>query len=138
MVASSPFRHGMAMALLTFVARPRTSLNRARNGDAMPPQTLVRRIESLESRVAVLEQLPARFDALALQISQMREEIRGEFSALRSEIRAGDEETRRVLRDEIRAGDEETRRVLRDEIRAGDEETRRVLGDEIRAGDEQS
>ena len=76
----------------------------------MPSQTLAGRVESLESRVAVLEQLPAKFDALALQISQMREEIRGEFSALRTEIRAGDEETRRVLRDEIRAGDEETRR----------------------------
>ena len=91
----------------------------------MPPQTFVGRVESLESRVIVLEQLPEKLDALALQISQMRDEMRGEFSALRSEIRTGDEETRRVLRDEIRAGDEETRRVLRDEIRAGDEESRR-------------
>ncbi len=91
----------------------------------MPPETFVGRVESLESRVIVLEQLPEKLDALALQISQMRDEMRGEFSALRSEIRTGDEETRRVLRDEIRAGDEETRRVLRDEIRAGDEESRR-------------
>ena len=104
----------------------------------MPPQALVGRVESLESRVTVLEQLPGKLDALALQISQMREEIRAEFSAVHTEIRAGDEETRRVLRDEIRAGDEETRRVLRDEIRAGDEETRRVLRDEIRAGDEET
>ncbi len=104
----------------------------------MPPETFVGRVESLESRVIVLEQLPEKLDALALQISQMRDEMRGEFSALRSEIRTGDEETRRVLRDEIRAGDEETRRVLRDEIRAGDEETRRVLRDEIRAGDEET
>jgi len=104
----------------------------------MPPETFVGRVESLESRVIVLEQLPEKLDALALQISQMRNEMRGEFSALRSEIRTGDEETRRVLRDEIRAGDEETRRILRDEIRAGDEETRRVLRDEIRAGDEES
>jgi hypothetical protein len=104
----------------------------------MPPQTFVGRVESLESRVIVLEQLPEKIDALALQISQMRNEMRGEFSALRSEIRTGDEETRRVLRDEIRAGDEETRRVLRDEIRAGDEETRRILRDEIRAGDEET
>ena len=59
-----------------------------------------------------------------------------EFSAVRREISAGDEETRRTLRDEIRAGDEETRRTLRDEIRAGDEETRRTLRDEIRAGDD--
>jgi len=91
----------------------------------MPPQTFVGRVESLESRVIVLEQLPEKLDALALQISQMRDEMRGEFSALRSEIRTGDEETRDVLRDEIRAGDEETRRVLRDEIRAGDEQSRR-------------
>src|SRR5712691_7114616 len=128
----------MALAPLLFVARSRTSLNRARNGDAMPPQTFVGRVESLESRVIVLEQLPEKLDALALQISQMRNEMRGEFSALRSEIRTGDEETRRVLRDEIRAGDEETRRVLRDEIRAGDEETRRILRDEIRTGDEET
>ena len=72
----------------------------------MPPETFVGRVESLESRVIVLEQLPEKLDALALQISQMRNEMRGEFSALRSEIRTGDEETRRVLRDEIRAGDE--------------------------------
>ena len=32
-----------------------------------------------------------------------------------------------MLREEIRAGDEETRRVLREEIRAGDEETRRFM-----------
>ena len=104
----------------------------------MPPQALVGRVESLESRVTVLEQLPGKLDALALQISQMREEIRAEFSAVHTEIRAGEEETRRSLRDEIRAGDEETRRVLRDEIRSGDEETRRILRDEIRAGDEES
>src|SRR5712692_381302 len=109
----------MALAPLLFVARSRTSLNRARNGDAMPPQTFVGRVESLESRVIVLEQLPEKLDALALQISQMRNEMRGEFSALRSEIRTGDEETRRVLRDEIRAGDEESRRnalVLHEDV----------------------
>lgn len=98
----------------------------------MTPQTLAARVERLEERVTLLEQLPARVDALTLEISQLREEMRAEFSAVRIEIRAGDEETRRSLREEIRAGDEETRRVLREEIRAGDEETRRVLGLEIR------
>jgi hypothetical protein len=39
-----------------------------------------------------------------------------------------------AVREEMRAGDDETRRSLREEIRAGDEETRRVLGDQIRAG----
>lgn len=80
----------------------------------MPPQTLVRRVERLEERVTILEQLPARVDALTSQISQLREEMRAEFSAVRTENQAGDEETRRSLREEIRAGDEETRRVLRE------------------------
>jgi len=81
----------------------------------------------LERRVELLEQLPARVTALELQIIQLRDEMRSEFSAIRSEVRAGDEETRRSLREEIRAGDEETRRSLREEIRAGDEETRRFM-----------
>jgi len=95
----------------------------------MQPQPLERRVERLEQRVTVLEELPGRIDRLELQFVQLREEMRGEFSALRGERRAGDEETRRALRDEIRAGDEETRRTLRDEIRAGDEETRREMRD---------
>ena len=84
----------------------------------------------------------------------LREELRGEFSALRTGlvtksaqvmktrlalgrkfVRAT--ETRRVLRDEIRVGDEETRSVLRDEIRAGDEETRSVCRRRF-AGDEET
>jgi hypothetical protein len=34
-------------------------------------------------------------------------------SEMRTEIRTGDEETRRALREEIRSGDEETRRYMR-------------------------
>lgn len=99
---------------------------------------------SLETRVSVLErqvnELATRDDvrALAEQILQLGLEMREGFSALREEIRAGDEETRRVLREEIRAGDEETRRVLREEIRAGDEETRRGLEVVIGGGDEET
>ena len=48
--------------------------------------------------MTILEQLPARVDALALQVSQLRDEMHAEFSAVRGEIEAGDEETRRVLR----------------------------------------
>jgi len=117
----------------------------------MQPQTLDNRVERLETRVTALEQLPARMDALVVQVSQLREEMHAEFSAMRGEMRAGDEavigtlrgkirvgdeETRRTLREEIRAGDEETRRTLREEIRTGDEETRRTLREEIRTGDE--
>ena len=57
----------------------------------MLPQTLVKRVESLEHRVNVLEQLPSRVDALSVQISQLRDEMHDEFSAIRHEIRAGDE-----------------------------------------------
>jgi hypothetical protein len=104
----------------------------------MATQALAARVDRLEQRVSLLEELPGRVDALALQVSQLQDEMRAEFSAVRGRIQAGDENTCRTLRDEIRAGDEETRRVLRDEIRAGDEETRRILRDEIRAGDEET
>jgi hypothetical protein len=95
---------------------------------------------TVEERLAVVEQhvseLATRGDvkAIADQILQLGAGMRDGFSALREEIRAGDEETRRVLREEIRAGDEETRRVLREEIRAGDEESRsymRVLYEDV-------
>jgi len=67
----------------------------------------------LERRVEILERLPERVTAIESQIIQLRDEMRSECSAVRSEIRAGDEETRRTLREEIRAGDEETRRFMR-------------------------
>ena len=61
----------------------------------MQPQTLEARVDRLEQRVTILEQLPARVDALTLQVSQLREEMHAQFSAshtsLREEIRTGDE-----------------------------------------------
>jgi hypothetical protein len=45
-------------------------------------------MDSLEARVTLLEELPARVDALASQISQLRDEMRGEFSAVRGEFRS--------------------------------------------------
>jgi hypothetical protein len=65
----------------------------------MQPQPLERRIERLEQRVTVLGELPGRIDRLELQFVQLREEMRGEFSALRGESLAGDEQTRREMRD---------------------------------------
>ena len=53
----------------------------------MPPQTIVSRVERLETRMDALEQLPARLDALELQNSQFRAEVRAEFSATREELR---------------------------------------------------
>ena len=93
----------------------------------MQEPTLLRRIEILEHKVELLEQLPARLQSVELQILQLRGEMRDGFSALRAEIRAGDEELRAELRMEIRAGDGQTRAELRAEIRAGDEETRRYM-----------
>ena len=49
-----------------------------------------------------LASLPARVTAVELQIVQLRQEMRAEFSAVRQEWRA-----------EIRQGDEETRRYMR-------------------------
>src|SRR5262245_7641993 len=104
----------------------------------MQQRSAIERIEVLERKVEVLELLPERVAAVEWQLVQLRDEMRAEFSALRGDMRTGDEETRGVLGEEIRAGDEETRRTLREEIRAGDEETRRVLRGEIRASDEET
>jgi hypothetical protein len=99
----------------------------------MPPQTLERRVERLERRVTILEQLPARVDGLAVQISQLREEMRAEFSAVRNEIVVGDERVITTLREEIRAGDVRVITTLREEIRAGDVRVSTTLREEIGA-----
>ena len=83
----------------------------------MATQTLATQVDSLEQRVSRLEELQARVVALTLQVSQLRDEMRVEFSAVRDEIRTGDEETRRVLRDEIRTGLDGVRTGL-DEVMA--------------------
>src|SRR5437867_5487471 len=86
----------------------------------MQQRSAIERIEVLERKVEALEVLPervaaveVRVGAVELQLVQLREEMRAEFSATRAEMRAGDEETRRALRGEIRDGDEETRRLMR-------------------------
>ena len=85
----------------------------------MTQKSLERRIEMLERRVDILEQLPERVRAVELQLVQLRDEFRGEFSALRDEIRAGDEETRRALRDEMRelfADNQRQMRILHEDV----------------------
>jgi vacuolar-type H+-ATPase subunit I/STV1 len=71
----------------------------------MNEPTLNDRVQILEGTVKELAVLPTRVEALELQIVQLREEMRGEFSAARQEIS--------VVRQEIRDGDEETRRYMR-------------------------
>lgn len=61
----------------------------------MPPQTIENRVEKLEEHVTNLQQLPARIDALSVQISQLQEDMGARFSA-----------TEKALREEILAGDE--------------------------------
>src|SRR4029453_17485708 len=106
------------------------------NGNIMPPQTLERRVERLEHRVTILRQLPARVEALAVQISQLRDEMHVEFSAVRNEIGAGDERVIGSLREEICAGHDHVIATLREDIRAGDQSVMtqaRVLHEDLKA-----
>jgi predicted phage gp36 major capsid-like protein len=79
----------------------------------MAQESLEERVNMLEGRVELLEQLPERVTALETQIVQLRDEMRAEFSATRTEARAGDDHVVQTLREEIRTGDEETRRFMR-------------------------
>ena len=54
----------------------------------MSRESLEARVDRLERRIKLLEQLPERMTALEAQIVQLREEMRGEFSAVRTELRA--------------------------------------------------
>ena len=54
--------------------------------------------EILEETVRELATLPKRVEAVESQIVRLREEMRGEFAAVRQEIRGGKEETRRYMR----------------------------------------
>ena len=68
----------------------------------MTDRTLTERVRILEQKVEDHASLPARVAGVELQILQLRDEMRAEFSAVRQELRA-----------EIRQGDEETRRYMR-------------------------
>ena len=46
----------------------------------------------------LLEHLPERVSAVELQIVHLRNEMYEQFSAVRAEIKGGDEETRRYMR----------------------------------------
>src|SRR5215213_4657332 len=92
----------------------------------MSPQPLEQRVERLERRMTTLEELPARVGALESQVVQLRKEMHDEFSALRGDVRVGDEETRRDLRLEIKA--------MGDRLEAGIDDAKRlarVLHEEV-------
>lgn len=52
----------------------------------------------LEQQMQELRDLPARVTGLESQILQLRDEMRDGFSAIRSELRAANEETRNFMR----------------------------------------
>jgi hypothetical protein len=81
---------------------------------------------SLEQRVLAIEQMFRDYatrgdlERVEQQIVQLRFEMRGEFSAVRAEMRAGDEELHGLIEQRtaevlaiVAAGDEETRRLMR-------------------------
>jgi predicted nucleic acid-binding Zn-ribbon protein len=96
----------------------------------MQPHSTDRRLERLEKRVTVLEDLPRRIDNLASEVSDLRDEVselrddvselRGEVSDLRGEVSDLRGEVS-GLRDEMHTGFA----ALDEKIRAGDDETRR-------------
>src|SRR5580765_1524656 len=65
----------------------------------MADRNLTERVEVLEVKMASLEELPARVTAVESQIVQLRTEMRGEFSAVRQEMRALNDETRAEIRE---------------------------------------
>ena len=71
--------------------------------------SLSQRMDIVEQKVAALEALPARVSALELAVSDLRTEMQAEFSAVRQEMVSMEQN----LRTEIRTGDEETRRFMR-------------------------
>ena len=64
----------------------------------MADDALAARVEHLERKMALLEDLPERVSAVELQIVHLRNEMHEQFSAVRAEIIGGDEETRRYMR----------------------------------------
>ncbi len=67
----------------------------------MQPQSFEERINSLEHQMHEMRDLPDRVTKLELQIQQFRQEVRDEFSATRTELRAEIVAAVRSLRDAI-------------------------------------
>ena len=82
----------------------------------MATPKLLNRLEMLEVKVSALEALPARIDALTVQIGEQREALDRAVSALRGEVVS----CREDLRQEIAGVRDELRREItgaRDELR---------------------
>ena len=64
----------------------------------MQERSIVERAVIQEGSVAALDSAPDRLAPVELQLMQLREEMRAEFSAVRTDIRRSDEEMRRSVR----------------------------------------
>jgi hypothetical protein len=95
---------------------------RAREDDDIARQTIENKVHLLEGQVTELQKLPERLGAVESQIVQLRSEMRMECSAVREELRAGDEGLRLdiagVRREMKEKHDEALRfmRVLHEEV----------------------
>jgi hypothetical protein len=105
----------------------------------MADRTLADRVELLESKVENLEKLPPRVASLELHIQQFRDEVRVEFSAVRSEMRDLGETLRGEMRDlgeTLRGEMGESAAALQREMRELNDQTNthmRVLHEEVLA-----
>ena len=104
----------------------------------MPEPNLTERVALLEQNVRDLEALPARMAGVELQIVQLREEMRGEFSAVRQDIAGLRQEiagTRHEIigvRGEFRGELQTTAEALRNGIRGELQTTAEALRNGIR------
>jgi hypothetical protein len=64
----------------------------------MQERSIVERVVIQEEQLEAIDRAPDRIAALELQLMQLREELRAEFSAVRVDIRRSDEEVRRAVR----------------------------------------
>ena len=64
----------------------------------MQPRSFEQRITSLEEQMLERRDLPNRVAKLESQVLQLRKELRDEFSAIRWEMKAADDETRVFVR----------------------------------------
>jgi hypothetical protein len=71
----------------------------------MAKATLTQRVEVLEHKVNGLATLPARVGAVERELKDFRADVHAEFAKVHADLT--------VVRTEIREGDEETRRYMR-------------------------
>jgi hypothetical protein len=62
------------------------------------PRSLEQRVTTLERQMQELQDLPSRVTQLESQVLQRRREMHDEVSAIRTEVKAADDETRVFMR----------------------------------------